>query len=512
MSEKKSLLRSTGIVSMLTMFSRVLGLVRDIVLAQFFGAGISSDAFFVAFKIPNFLRRLFAEGAFAQAFIPVLSEYKAKNDSREAVELIAATSGVLSAVLFLLTIVCVLAAPILVWVFAPGFSQFPDKMALTADLLRWTFPYLFFIANVALAAAILNAYGHFATPAAAPIVLNIVLICCALIAPNFAEPIRVMGWGVLFAGVAQLIIQVPALTRRGLLVRPKLEWQHPGVRQIGQLMIPALFGVSVSQINLLLDTILASLLVSGSVSWLYYADRLMELPLGVFGIAIATVILPRLSQQHVERDPEAFSRTLSWALRCVFLLGLPASLALCVLAVPILSTLFQYGAFTASDTQQAALALRAYGVGVVAFMLVKVLAPGFFARQDTKTPVKIAVIAMVTNMAMNLAFIVPLAHAGLALATTLSALLNALLLYVLLRKRGIYVPQAGTSIFVSKVLLSALVMALLVWWVCPVQAEWFAAGLWRKIAMLSAIIGFGALSYFLCLWVLGLRPRMLMPQ
>lgn len=501
------LLRSTGIVSLLTMFSRVLGLIRDIVLAQFFGAGVSSDAFFVAFKIPNFLRRLFAEGAFAQAFVPVLSEYRETKDQAAVRALIASTSGLLSTLLGFLTLLCVLGSPLLVWVFAPGFHQNPEKMALTADLLRWTFPYLFFIANVALAASVLNAHGHFATPAAAPIVLNVILIVSALIAPSFAEPIRVMGWGVLIAGVGQWLLQLPPLWRRHVLVRPRFDWRHPGVRRIGELMLPALFGVSVSQINLLLDTILASFLVSGSVSWLYYADRLMELPLGVFGIAIATVILPRLSREHAGSDAASFARTMSWGIRLVLLIGVPAGVALCVLAEPILTTLFQYRAFTTEDTLKSAMALRAYGLGVVAFMLVKVLAPGFFARQDTKTPVKIAVLAMTVNMVLNLALIVPLAHMGLALATSLTALLNAVLLYVGLLRRGIYTHEPGGGLFLIKVVLSAGVMGLALWFASPLTVDWFEAELFRRVVMLSGLVCFGGGLYLGVLWILGVRPR-----
>lgn len=501
------LLRSTGIISLLTMVSRVLGLVRDIVLAQFFGAGASSDAFFVAFKIPNFLRRLFAEGAFAQAFVPVLSEYRETKDQAAVKSLIASTAGLLSTVLGFLTLLCVLGSPLLVWVFAPGFHQHPEKMALTADLLRWTFPYLFFIAHVALAASVLNAYGHFATPAAAPILLNLVLIASALVAPQFAEPIRVMGWGVLLAGVVQWLLQMPPLWQRHLLVRPQWNWRHAGVRRIGELMLPALFGVSVSQINLLLDTILASFLVSGSVSWLYYADRLMELPLGVFGIAIATVILPRLSREHAGADAASFARTMAWGIRLVLLIGVPAGVALCALAEPILTTLFQYRAFSPEDTLQSAMALRAYSVGVVAFMLVKVLAPGFFARQDTKTPVKIAVLAMTVNMALNVAFIVPFAHMGLALATSLAALVNAALLYRGLLRRGIYQHEAGGGWFLIKVVVSAVVMGALLWWVAPNTAEWFAADLVWRVTRLAGLVVLGGGVYLGLLGVLGVRPR-----
>ncbi|MEJ2754814.1 MAG: murein biosynthesis integral membrane protein MurJ [Gammaproteobacteria bacterium] len=491
-ASRPSLLRSTGVVSVLTLASRVLGLCRDVVLAQFFGAGVASDAFFVAFKIPNFLRRLFAEGAFSQAFVPVLAEYRERANPEDVRELIANTSGLLCVLLGFLTVLCVLGSPLLVWVFAPGFSQEPEKMALAAGLLRLTFPYIFFIALVALSASVLNAYGHFATPAAAPIVLNLVLISCAIVAPDFAEPIRTLGWGVLIAGILQWAMQLPSLRRRKVLVWPRLNWRHEGVRRIGALMVPALFGVSVSQINLLLDTVLASFLASGSVSWLYYADRLMELPLGVFGIAIATVILPRLSQEHAGQDPDAYARTLSWGLRLVLMVGVPASMALCVLAVPILATLFQYRAFSAADTLQSMLALRAYSIGIVAFMLIKVLAPGFFARQDTKTPVKIAVM-------------------GLALATSLAALLNASMLYRALRQAGIYRCEPGDGRFAWCVVLATILMSSVLVWVTPSDTFWFTTSLWLRVATLSGLMLLGLSAYLATLYALGVRPHVLTP-
>ncbi|MCF7981873.1 MAG: murein biosynthesis integral membrane protein MurJ, partial [Pseudomonadales bacterium] len=407
-------LKSTGVVGSYTMLSRILGLLRDVVIANFIGASASADAFFVAFKIPNFLRRLFAEGAFAQAFVPVLSEYKTQRDHLAVKELVNNVAGTLGLALALLTGVAMVAAPVITLVFAPGFIQYEEKLALTTDLLRITFPYLFFISLTAFSGSILNSYGRFGIPAFTPVLLNISLICAALfLAPNLNEPVMALGWGVLIAGAAQLLFQLPFLAKLHLLPAPKLHRQHEGVKQILTLMLPALFGVSVSQINLLLDTLLASFLKTGSVSWLYYSDRLVELPLGVFGIAIATVILPSLSRLHASQSTEKFSQTLDWALRSVCVIGVPAALALFILAEPLIITLFQYGAMTERDVAMAAMSLRAYSFGLFAFMLIKVLAPGYFSRQDTKTPVRIAVWAMLTNMILNLILVWPLQHAGL---------------------------------------------------------------------------------------------------
>ncbi|HAU14322.1 MAG TPA: murein biosynthesis integral membrane protein MurJ, partial [Gammaproteobacteria bacterium] len=436
------LLRSTGIVSLFTMLSRVLGLVRDVVVANVFGAGGGADAFFVAFKIPNFFRRLFAEGAFNQAFVPVLSEYRSQREQVEVRLLISYTMGSLGGVLMVISLMCVVFAPAVTFLFAPGFHDMPEKFDLASDMLRLTFPYLLLISLTAMLGSVLNSYGRFAIPAFTPVLLNLCLIGAALlVSPLMDPPIIALAWGVLAAGVVQLVFQFPFVRQIQLLSVPRWGWSDPGVKRILALMLPAMFGVSVAQINLLLDTVLASFLVDGSVSWLYYSDRLMELPLGVFGIAIATVILPSLSRKHASQSVEAFSQTLDWAVRMVLLIGLPAALALVVLAAPLLVTLFQYGEFSAADVDRASLSLQAYGAGLLGFMLVKVLAPGYFARQDTKTPVKVGIKAMVANMVFNLALIVPLAHVGLALATSLSALLNAFLLWLGLRREGVYQAQ-----------------------------------------------------------------------
>lgn len=513
----RGLLHSSALVGGATMVSRVLGLVRDVVLANLVGATSNADAFFVAFKIPNFLRRLFAEGAFAQAFIPVLTETREKGGLEAVRGLVDRVTGVLGGILLLLTTVTILAAPLVALVFAPGFASDVGKLSLTADLIRITFPYLFLISMTGLAGGILNAYGRFGVPAFTPVLLNLSLISAALfLAPTFQEPVYALALGVMVAGLLQLLFQIPFLYGLELVPRPRWDTRHPGVKRILTLMIPALFGVSVSQINLLLDTVLASLLPAGSVSWLYYSDRLTELPLGIFAIAVATVILPNLSSQQArakaaDRDP-AFAATLHWALGLIVLVALPATAALVVLAKPILTTLFQYGAFSPEDVDKAAWSLRAYSVGLTAFMLIKVLAPGYYARQDMKTPVRIGIIAMVSNMVMNPLFIFPLmwvfdlGHVGLALATSVAAWLNAGLLYRGLRREGLL--RGATKLRQSRTIhiLIAIIVMLGVLWLCLPDANWWlgAVALHRGLAM-TALVMAGGLAYGAALWCLGLR-------
>ncbi|MCH4811655.1 murein biosynthesis integral membrane protein MurJ [Vreelandella neptunia] len=505
---RRGLMRSGLVVSAMTMLSRVLGLARDVVVATFLGAGSGADAFFVAFKIPNFLRRLFAEGAFNQAFVPVLSEYSTQRSREEIRELLNATAGSLTAILALITALAMLCAPWLIWVFAPGFGRDPEKLALTADMLRLTFPYLLLISLTAFSGSVLNTWNRFAVPAFTPVLLNLSLIGAALfLMPLMEEPAMALAWGVLIAGAAQLVFQVPFLLRLGLMPTPWPNFAHEGVRRILKLMGPALFGVSVSQINLLLDTVLASLLAAGSVSWLYYSDRLVELPLGVFGVAIGTVILPALSKRHADQSKEHFAAMLDWAIRIVLLLGLPAALALAVLAEPLLITLFHYGAMTDNDIQMAAMSLRAYAFGLVAFMLIKVLAPGFFARQDTKTPVKVGIIAMVANMVFNLLLIWPLAHAGLALATALSAFLNAGLLGYLLHKQGVLVFQPGWKRYAVQLLGGSTLMCAALYFVAPDWQSWLTFGLWQRISWVTGLVLLGGALYFGWLAALGLRVR-----
>lgn len=509
------LLRSTATVGGYTLLSRILGFARDVVLAALFGAGAAMDAFFVAFKIPNFLRRLFAEGAFSQAFVPVLTEYKTRRSPEEVQELVARVSGALGGVLVLLTAIAVVAAPLLVMLFAPGFIDDAERFELTGEMLRITFPYLLFISLTALAGGILNSYGQFGVPAFTPVLLNLCLIGAAIwVAPLFPEGERVvaLAWGVFVAGAAQLAFQLPFLARLGLLRMPRWRRGHEGVSRIMRLMLPAIFGSSVAQINLLFDTIIASFLVAGSVSWLYYSDRLVEFPLGVFGIALATVILPNLSEKHARASAHEFSQTLDWALRWALLIGTPATLGLMLLSGPVLTTLFQHGAFGGEDVRMAALSLTAYAFGLLGFILVKVLAPGYYARQDTRTPVRIGIIAMFSNMVLNLVFVVPMvwwgisgAHAGLALATALAAFINAGLLLRGLRRTGVYTPEPGWGRVAFQIALAGGALVATVWALNPDLAQWLAWGAPQRALVLAVVIAAGAAVYFLGLRLSGVR-------
>lgn len=499
----------------MTMMSRVLGLIRDVVMARVIGADGLADAFFVAFKIPNFLRRLFAEGAFAQAFVPVLAEYREKGGIEAVKALVDRVAGALGSVLILLTVVVVVASPLVAALFAPGFIKDPVRFDAATQMIRITFPYLFFISLTGLAAGILNSYGRFAIPAFTPVWLNISLIASALWgAVWFSEPAYALAWGVFAAGVVQLLFQLPFLKRIDLLPSPKLDWKDEGVVKILRLMGPAIFGVSVSQINLLLDTVIASFLPTGSVSWLYYSDRLSELPLGVFGIALATVILPSLSRQHARASADTFGHTLDWGVRMVLLVAVPATTALVILAEPILITLFFDGnRISSRDIAMSSASLIAYASGLCAFMLIKVLAPGFYARQNTRTPVLIGVIAMVANMAMNLAFVLILhnlwqmGHVGLAAATAIAAYLNAWLLYRGLRRENIYRPLPGWIRFFARVMLASGAMAALLLVLLDYTGDWYDLALLDRGLWLGAICIGGAVVYGAVLLATGLRAR-----
>ncbi|PTQ90691.1 murein biosynthesis integral membrane protein MurJ [Agitococcus lubricus] len=505
---KSGLWRSTLVVSAMTMLSRIMGLVRDMVLMNTFGADKLMDAFLVAFKIPNFLRRLFAEGAFAQAFVPVLSEYKTQKGDDAVRELVSKTAGSLSLILLLISIVAVVAAPLIMWVFAPGFKDDPEKFNLAADMLRITFPYLLLISLTAFAGGILNSYGAFALSSFTPVLLNLIMIGSALFAaPYFDIPVMALAWGVLLAGVAQLAFQIPSLYNIGMLPRFRVDFADEGVKKIFTLMLPALFGVSVSQINLLLDTILASFLVSGSVSWLYTAERLTELPLGLIGIAVATVILPSLSAKHAEKSDTEFRAMLDWALRVIVLVGVPASLAMLILAEPMIAALFYHGKFSQHDVAMSAAALQALSGGILAFMLIKVFAPGYYARQDTKTPVKIGIIAMVSNMVFNLMLVWHFKHVGLALASTLSALLNAGLLYWGLHKKGVYRLERHWLALGGRYLVANTAMVSVLLFITPPLNYWLTADWLYKIGYLLVICMAGIVTYLLVLTLVGFKWR-----
>ncbi len=507
MSER--LFKSTVIVSSMTFVSRVFGFVRDIVIARLFGAGFDTDVFFVAFKIPNFLRRLFAEGAFSQAFIPVLAEYRHRGDT-DLKELIAATSGTLGVFLFIVTLLGVALAPLLIVIFAPGFLNDPDKTGLASALLKITFPYLFFISLTALAGAILNSFGRFAAPAVTPVFLNLSLIGCAIwLSPQLDQPVMALAWGVFLGGAVQLLFQIPFLIKIGKLPKLAWGWKNSGVQKILRLMLPAMFGVSVAQISLLFDTLLASFLVTGSISWLYYSDRLVEFPLGIFGVALATVILPNLSTKHVSAAKDTFSQTVDWALRWTFVIATPATIGLIWLAQPLLLTLFQYGEFTPEDAHQASLSLMAYALGLLPFVFIKVLATGYFSRQDTKTPVKIAIVALVVNMLLNIILMIQYAHVGLALATALSAALNASLLYMGLIKSGVYQPQVGWWSFAVKLVIANSAMLAFIFWLTPETIIWIDSTAWQRVVMLSGLIIGAIISYFVVLAMTGIGIKAL---
>ena len=508
-SSEEGLLKASSVTGSMTMFSRVLGLARDIVIARVFGVTDAADAFFLANKIPNFLRRLFAEGAFNQAFVPVLSEYRSQKSHKEVLTLINSVAASLGGFLFLFVIFVILIAPWIGFPIAYGFTDEPQKFALFVEMFRITFPYLMLISLAALCSSILNAYGKFAVPAFTPALLNMMLIGSSfLLAPHLKTPELALAWGVLIAGFAQLLFQLPFLHQINLLATPKLSRSHEGLVRIKKLMIPALFGVSVTQINLLLDTFIASLLVTGSISWLYFSDRLMELPLGTFGIAIAVVILPTLSRKHAESSGKEFAETLDWALRLVCLIALPSTLGLVLLAEPLLITLFQNENFTTSDVVSASGSLRAYALGLIAFMAIKIFSPGYFSRQDTKTPVRIGIISMASNMIMNVVFYLNgMAHVGLALATSLAAFLNAGLLFFGLFRERVFYFQRGWVLYSIQILIANLVLCLFLIISSNELTSWLSWSTGAQILELSVLVFGGMTIYFISLYLLGLRLK-----
>lgn len=505
-----NLLKSLAAVSSLTMVSRVLGFVRDTIIARTFGAGVASDAFVVAFKLPNLLRRIFAEGAFSQAFVPILAEYKMQQGEEATRTFIAYVSGLLTLVLALVTAIGVLAAPWIVWATAPGFADEAERFELTVDLLRVTFPYILLISLSSLAGAILNTWNRFSVPAFVPTLLNVSMIVFALfLTPYFDPPIMALGWAVLAGGLAQLLWQLPHLKKIGMLVLPRLSFGDLGVWRVLKQMGPAIFGVSVSQISLIINTIFASFLVAGSVSWMYYADRLMELPSGVLGVALGTILLPALSKTYASKNRDEYRRLLDWGLRLCFLLVLPCTLALAILAEPLVVSLFQYGKFTANDSLMTQQALMAYAVGLLALILVKILAPGFYAQQNIKTPVRIAVISLLATQAMNALFVfgLEMAHVGLALAISLAACLNAGLLYWQLLRADIFRPLPGWGVFLFKLVVAVAVMVAVLLGLLQVMPAWAEGEMFVRLVRLGALVVAGLVVYFGMLLILGFRPR-----
>jgi putative peptidoglycan lipid II flippase len=510
----KRLLQSTSVVSSMTLLSRILGLVRDMVFARFFGATIVMDAFLVANRIPNMLRRFFAEGAFSQGFVPVMARYREKHEHEEARELVDAVAGTLGLILFLITLAGVIAAPILVAIVAPGFIGEDGRFDLATAMLRFTFPYLLFVSLTAFAGGILNTYGRFAVPAFTPVILNVVLIAGALwLAPTLQEPGMALAYAVFVAGLIQLLFQIPFLARIHAVPRPRWNPKHPGVKRVTTLMLPAIFGSSVAQINVLLGGIIASLLGVGKISLLYFSDRLMEFPLGLFGIALATVTLPYLSRQHANESSREFSDTVDWSMKLVLLIAVPSAVGLIVLAEPLVATIFYGGAFTVFDVRMTALALQAFALGLVGFSYVKILAPAYFARENTRTPVRFGLVALAVNFVLSvvLAYVLTRAeyegtHAGLALAISVSAILNAWLLYRGLRREGVLIHSAGWSRLLLQVVAALVVMTLCLIYMERPLGWWIDASVIDRLLWLFTTVLAGVAVYFAVLLSLGLRP------
>lgn len=504
-----SFLKSISIVTVMTFLSRILGLVRDYFIARYFGASGLTDAFLVAFRIPNFLRRLFGEGAFSQAFVPILADVKAKHDALEVQNVINHIGTKFLTILVVLTVIIVVIAPVVIFIFAWGFyfDADPFKFNLASDMLRITFPYLLLISLTAFAGSILNTYDKFAVPAFTPVLLNVSIILCAIyLSEHLDTPIMALAWGVLMGGVIQLFFQIPFLLK--IKKMPRLvSGKHEAVKTLKKRLLPALFGVSVSQINLLIDTMIATALVSGSVSWLYYSDRLLELPLALIGIALATVALAKLSHHFAHKDEDKFTRTVDYALKIGLILGMPACMGLVLLAEPLIVTLFQYGEFNAFAAHQSSLSLVAYSAGLMAFIMVKVLVPVFLSRGDTKTPVKVGVIAMITNVFLNLIFAYYYAHMGLAIATSLSALINASLLYHHLKQQEIFSFSQSFLKMFFKILLATIIMGIFILNFNPNTQHYLNADAWHRVLIITGIISTSIVIYFSSLRLLGVKTK-----
>lgn len=503
--KKRSLLRSTGLVSLMTMLSRVLGFGRDVLLAQLFGTGVGMDAFFMAFKIPNFMRRLFAEGAFSQAFVPILAEYQQTESDVEMKRFFARVIGNLFIILLFVTVIAVICSPFIIMAFAPGFEREGARFILAASMLKITFPYLLLISMTALSGCILNTFGHFGVPAFTPVFLNICMMIAAyFFAPYFNPPEMALAWGVFLAGVVQLAFQIPFLFKAGVLVWPRIDWHHKGVKKVLKLMLPALFGVSVVQINLLLDSMFASFLPVGSVSWLYFSDRLTFFPLGVFGVAISTVILPHLSREHAAKSSEQYSKALDWGIRVILMIALPSTLGLMLFAKPLLYSLLAYGKFSAQDVVMTQKSLMTFSLGITGFMLIKILGSAFYATQNVKTPVKIGVYAMVFNTLLCLLFIKPFAHAGLALASSLAGMLNAGSLLILLIKKGTYKPSEGWTQFLIQLVIANALLAMSIYFMAD-MVDWMTLSAINRLATMLGMVIFAKVTYVIALYLCGIR-------
>jgi putative peptidoglycan lipid II flippase len=503
-----NLLRTLSTVSGMTLLSRITGLLRETIKAAAFGAGIQMDAFEAAFRLPNLLRRLFAEGAFSQAFVPILAEYRRKRGVDATRRLVGNVGTLLGVVLIALSVIGSLAAPWLVYLLAGGFARTPGKVELTADMIRIVFPYILFVSLVSLAGGVLNVFRKFAIPAFTPVLLNLSIIGAAVFLARFVDPpVVALAWGVAIGGLAQLVLQIRPLFAIGMLPRPTFGWRDEGVRRVLVAMGPAVIGVSAAQISALINTQLAALLGDGRISWITYADRLMEFPSALLGVALGTILLPSLAQHYSDADQEEYSALLDWGLRLAILLALPAAAALAILALPLVATLYQYGRFTVNDVLQTRLALLGYTVGLPGLILVKILAPGFYARQVMATPVKIAFATVLITQTLAVLFAWPLGleQAGLTLATSIGASCNAALLLWVLLRRGYYRPQPGWPAFLLKVGAAAALLAAVIALAMGAGAAWLAAGVAYKVGRLALLVAAGALVYFGALYALGFR-------
>lgn len=503
-----NLVKSSFTFSFMTLLSRILGFVRDVIAASIFGASPGYDAFVLSFQIPNLLRRFFAEGAFSQAFVPVLSEYQTNKSPSEVKEFVNHITGNLALILSLVTIIGIVAAPFFIYLFAPGFDADGPRHDLAVQMLRLTFPYIFFISLTALAGGLLNTHGKFAIPAFTPVFLNISLILAScILAPYLQNPEVALAWGVLLAGVVQLAFQIPFLLKMGIMPRPQINWQDPAVRRVLYLMAPAIFGAAISQITILVGSLFSSFLVAGSISWLYYADRLMEFPLGIIGVGLATVILPSLARQHAAGAKNELARTLDWGVRCVILIGVPAMLGLFFLAGPLVATLFQSGKFTDHDVLMTTQCLMGYALAVLGIMLAKMFSSAFYATQDIKTPVKISIFILFFNVGLNALLINRFAHTGLAMATSLTSILNATLLYRKWRSVHQFKFQDGWQLFILRIACASTGMILFLWFTSPTLDSWLAWERLPRIMNLVLLIGAAGILYSGILLALGVRPR-----
>lgn len=495
----------------MTFISRVFGFVRDMVAAYFFGASHGYDAFILAFKIPNMMRRLFAEGAFAQAFVPIVSEYKAKKSKKDVHEFINHVAGNLLLILTIVTIIGVLLSPLIIKLFAPGFDALDSRAELATSMLRITFPYMLLVSLTAFCGGILNSYGRFGGPAFTPVILNLSLIGCAIyLSPHFPQPEYALAWGVIIGGICQLFFQIPFLIKLKLLPKPKINWQDPGVRRVVILMGPAVFGAAVSQINSLIDTLFASFLPAGSISWLYFADRLMEFPLGVFGVGLATVVLPNLSREFALNSNDQFSMILDWGVKLVLLVGIPACAGLYILSGPLVTALYYSGKFSVSDVTNSSNALVAYSLAVVGIMLAKVLSSGFYARQDIKTPVKVSIIVISINIILNAILISKYMHVGIAIATSIASVCNALILMFILKKRAIYNFKLDNIIYIARILLATASFVFIIQKINPSMDYWLELGRLERFIKLLPLVFLGVAVYAFVLFITGFRKQHLL--